>query len=121
MRFLLLVVASICGLGFCCDATASPPCDCTIYPFTPDPPCPQVCRTAILQHASSDSLQRLFDLPKPAAEKIVAARASGAKSAQELTHTLKPADATRLENGFKNLSTEKLKDAPELVSLKDGL
>jgi hypothetical protein len=118
VRYLFSMVVSACVSVLSWQAMAYPPCDCTIYPFTPNPPCAQQCSTAILRHASSDSLQKLFGLREPAAQRIVAARRSGVQSLSEFKSALPPADVSQLERGFSHLSTDKLKSAPELRGLK---
>jgi hypothetical protein len=49
---------------------ADSPCDCTIYPFVPNPPCSDVCTSKHLAIASLADLVKIFGLPYSIAEKI---------------------------------------------------
>jgi hypothetical protein len=53
-----------------------------------------------------------------AAQQIVSARSSGARSVDDFKGVLKSSEAYKLDQGFKQLSTEKLRSAPELKGLK---
>jgi hypothetical protein len=45
-------------------------CDCTIYPFKPDPPCSRECCGRVLKATSSTELQSILAVNREMAEKI---------------------------------------------------
>jgi hypothetical protein len=47
-------------------------CDCTTFPFKPDPPCVDTCVPKHLAVASEGELENVFGLPSAAAEKVAA-------------------------------------------------
>ncbi len=118
MRYFSAILIFACGLVPCWQAAADTPCNCTIYPFEPDPPCRKRCTAAILHTASRDSLQALLGISQKAAQQIIAARSSGARSLEDFKTSLPPKDRAQLDAGLGHLSTEKLMAVPELHELK---
>ena len=119
MRYIYLAV--VMAFGFIGPTLAAPPdaqCDCTIFPFKPNPPCHKECSVAILQRASSSSLQKLLGIKDDTAQKIVAARNNGARSLTDFQNKLSPEDTRQVTDGLKKLSTDKIKSSTELAGLK---
>jgi hypothetical protein len=59
-------------IAFCFSSTggADSPCDCTKFPFEPNPPCASVCIAEYLAIASLDDLRNIVGLPEDAAKMI---------------------------------------------------
>jgi hypothetical protein len=86
-------------------------CDCTIYPFTPDPPCPKVCGAHILNHSSKRSLKSVLGLSTAVTKKIDDLRGIGnsALSLDDYQKVLSPSENKILTQKLQNLDSTKLK------------
>lgn len=80
-------------------------CDCTRYPFRPDPPCYKQCTSAILKSSSKAKLERVLGLSPALAEKISARQASAQPIAFD---NLTTAEQREVNESFKNLSQAKV-------------
>jgi hypothetical protein len=72
MRFTLYLRLFVVTVALCVVAThaGDTHCDCTKWPFNPDPPCPEVCIPKHLAIASADDLKNVFGLPNDVATMI---------------------------------------------------
>ncbi|MGH9828801.1 MAG: hypothetical protein ACREDR_36730, partial [Blastocatellia bacterium] len=68
---LYVAVFSAGGIGLPQREAAGTNCDCTIYPYRPDPPCPEQCTVkVVLGTASKEELQLIVGLDSDTAERV---------------------------------------------------
>ena len=86
-----------------------PPCDCTIVPFEPNPPCFERCAAKILCLADSGELTNIFGLPETLSDRIVAvSRGRRINSLRDYARILDREDLVTIYEVFENLDQEQL-------------
>jgi hypothetical protein len=65
-----LVIVTAFALACRSVPAADANCDCTIYPFLPEPPCSDRCATMHLAIAPTTDLEKIFGLPPDVAKKL---------------------------------------------------
>ncbi|MCX5886064.1 MAG: hypothetical protein NT096_09185 [Proteobacteria bacterium] len=111
------------GVGFSIIAggnLAWAECDCTKYPFKPDPPCFNDCCVRFLETASPEEVSKVLGLDRETAQKIseisprgkakgktIAGR--GPRSLEDYRIVLSPAEFNLLDQRLRSLSTEQFK------------
>ena len=64
------LLVAIAALHLCSTHGADTPCDCTMFPFQPNPPCFDVCTPKYMAIASAEDLSNVFGLPNDVANTI---------------------------------------------------
>ena len=72
MKLTIHIVGLVASLAFCIGPVhaGDEHCDCTIWPFKPDPPCFDRCVAKHLAISSANILENVFGLPEDAAKAI---------------------------------------------------
>ena len=86
-------------------------CDCTIFPFKPDPPCFKICAARMLNNISPEELQVVLGLSHKVA-KTIACYVLGKKeveSLEEYEEVLSPKDMRTLEKRIRSLNSVQVK------------
>ena len=102
-KFLLHVLA---GLALLVAAPAWAECDCTQYPFVPDPPCFNKCAGRLISRASPDSLESVLGLSPATAKRIASPRFAGTPSLHDYRLYMSPAEFTALEARMRELTRQ---------------
>jgi hypothetical protein len=84
-------------------------CDCTTYPFRPDPPCFNACCVAILNRASPETLERVVGLEPAIARKITEFKRAAVvpQSLEDYRRVLSQEEFASLERHLRSLTQQK--------------
>lgn len=95
MKLLIYFAALAATITFGVRAVqgADDPCDCTIFPFRPEPPCFNRCVCKHMAIASENDLKKVFGLPDHVAETIAGIKPSDRPRSLELYRNLVPSPA----------------------------
>lgn len=85
-------------------------CDCSIFPFRPDPPCFKICAAKMLNDVSPEELQVVLGLPDKIAEKMNSyAMGRELESLEEYKGVLSANDMKLLEKKIRSLNDVQVK------------
>ena len=90
------------------EIAASNDCDCTIFPFQPDPPCFDICTGKILSTVSASDLENIVNilgLDREEVERIIEFnREADVQSLNDYRSVLSPRQFRRVKRTFQGLS-----------------
>lgn len=71
IRYALPVIVALASLPAVSGAQSRSDCPCTPYPFSPDPPCFNICAATVLNTSSREEVFGVLDLPEETQAEIV--------------------------------------------------
>ncbi len=92
-------------------------CNCTIFPFKPDPPCFKICATSLIDKATIEELEFIVGLDKDVAQRSVSfAKKGPVESLDMYKQVLSEKEFQMLENKLRTLSQSQVKYLMQPIS-----
>lgn len=110
MKNALRLIVAMCVSSSVLAASSTPPCDCTIYPFRPEPPCAGQCTAKAIANADPGTLTRILKLKPESAERVAA-----------IPDAQKPTDISGYANILPQAEYKALTDRVRSLSFNDIL